>query len=98
MIVSMNFLAEIIVRKRGQVSRATEAVPLSELTELARAARKDAMPVRVARGNQCSKQRARGDCRVQARIASQGDIRRHADAGKSRALSHGMRHRCLGVD
>src|SRR6266849_4872050 len=42
--VDTNFLAEIIERKSAQVPRAKEAVPLSELTERARAVRKDAKP------------------------------------------------------
>jgi indole-3-glycerol phosphate synthase len=42
MTVAMNFLDEIVQRKREQVQRAKEAMPLSDLTDTARAARKHA--------------------------------------------------------
>ena len=82
MIVAMNFLDEIIQRKQEQIQRAKEAVPLSELTERARAVRKQSQPFALRAAISGRQSQLGVIAEFKRASPSQGDIRRHADAAE----------------
>jgi len=82
MTVAMNFLDEIIRRKREQIQRAKDAVPLSELTERARAVRQDAKPFALRAAISSQESELAVIAEFKRASPSQGDIRQDADAAE----------------
>src|SRR5882762_2577842 len=82
MTVAMNFLDAIIRRKREQIQRAKDAVPLSELTERARAVRQDAKPFALRAAISSQESELAVIAEFKRASPSQGDIRQDADAAE----------------
>ena len=79
MTVVMNFLDEIIGRRRWKIRRSKEAVPLSQLTERARAVRKDAKPFALRAAINERKDQLAVIAEFKRASPSKGELHREAD-------------------
>jgi indole-3-glycerol phosphate synthase len=82
MTATRNFLDEIVQRKRVQVQRHREAVPLTELRDKALARRSHAKPFALRAAIIARKSELAVIAEFKRASPSQGDIRRHADAAE----------------
>ncbi len=82
MTVAVNFLDEIVVRKRRQIQRAKQVAPVSELIEVARAGRKQSQPFALRAAISARKSELAVIAEFKRASPSQGDIRRNADAAE----------------
>jgi indole-3-glycerol phosphate synthase len=79
MTVAINFLDEIIKRKRVEVEHAKQATPVSELIDLSRAVRKKSQPFALRAAITASRNQLAVIAEFKRASPSRGDLRRDAD-------------------
>lgn len=83
MTATMNFLDEILQRKREQIRHAQESLPLAELAGRARAVRQDAKPFALRSAIKARKGEPAVIAEFKRASPSKGDIRSKADVAKT---------------